>query len=201
MDAWHWLSHDQTLRGGAPAPPDDVPLVHHGPLVLRGAGFHASVGILDAMKYAPGPVVCRVDVGEERLGGPDKLVARVRTIRWRIDATAVLERFLRRCAEDVAHLWPMPGPVRRFLASGADRDAAVRALAECASVGPGRAARAAAAQALTPVDAGSACSVAGSVACLARWAAWDDAGDEADSELLARQSARLAAWVTEAAGR
>ena len=61
--AWHFVG--ATLRDGRPIPPDGEWLVHDGPLVLCHSGLHCSIDPFDALSYAPGPVLCRVEYGGE----------------------------------------------------------------------------------------------------------------------------------------
>ncbi len=117
MKAWHFTS--DTLRDGSPIPVDGETLRHDGDLVMCEQGLHASVQIIDALKYAPGNKICRVVLGgAESQGHDDKLVARERTILWRLDAKGILSKFARLCALDVIHLWDAPDIVVRFLKTG-----------------------------------------------------------------------------------
>jgi hypothetical protein len=106
MKAWHFVS--DTLRDGRPVPADGEVLVHEGPLKLCASGLHASKNILDALQYAPGSIICRVEVGGEIIHGDDKLVCSERTILWRASGEQVLRKFARMCALDVLHLWDAP---------------------------------------------------------------------------------------------
>lgn len=154
--AWHFVN--AALRDGRPVPADGEKLTHEGPLVPCASGLHASERLIDALQYAPGWVLCRVQMGGTIKRESDKLVARTRTILWRIDATEVLREFARRCAIDVAHLWDMPPIVRQYLETG---DESIRVAAEAAA----RAATEAAARA-----------AARDAAWAAAWAAaWDAA--------------------------
>jgi hypothetical protein len=114
--AWHFVG--DTLRDGRPIPADSVVLKHEGPIVLCESGLHASVRILDALGYAPGTTVCRVELTGTIFEDGDKLAASERTILWRLDATDVLRAFARRCALDVVHLWDAPEIVRTYLETG-----------------------------------------------------------------------------------
>ena len=60
------------------------------PLELCRHGYHASTDILDAMKYAPGPILRRVRCSGKIIEQNDKLVCRRRTEIWRYDCTRVL---------------------------------------------------------------------------------------------------------------
>ena len=124
MIAYHFVG--ETLRDGSPVPADGVKLVYPGRPVLCQSGLHASVDPWDALKYAPGPILCRVEVGGTVEVDSDKVVGTERTILERRDATAMLWRFARSQARSVVHLWDAPEVVRRYLESGDEtlRDAA-----------------------------------------------------------------------------
>jgi hypothetical protein len=117
-------------HGDTRVPKDGEVLRHFGWIELCESGLHASRSPLDALRWAPGPMICRVECGGETLHGRDKLVCAERTILWRADATDVLQRFARLCALDVSHLWDMPPVMKRYLRTGdetiknAARDAA-----------------------------------------------------------------------------
>ena len=121
------------------------------------SGLHASKSILDALRYAPGPYVWRVDVTHDLVIGDDKFVGSSRKALWGIDATSILQRFARLCASDVLHLWDAPEVVVDFLKSG---DMALR-----------KDATNAAAYAATNVDAYAAAAYAANAAAYAANAA------------------------------
>jgi hypothetical protein len=87
------------MRDGRPVPADGEVLVHEGPLILCASGLHASKNILDALQYAPGSIICRVEVGGEIIHGYDKLVCSERTILWRASGEQVLRKFARMCED------------------------------------------------------------------------------------------------------
>ena len=125
IEAWHFCA--DTLRDGRPIPPDGEWLVHDGDVIPCKSGLHASIRLIDALEYAPGSTLCRVILrGDIQHHGNDKIVGRERQIVWRIDATAVLREFARKCALDVIHLWSAPDVVRKYLETGDEslRDAA-----------------------------------------------------------------------------
>lgn len=131
MLAWHFTRADRRLRYG------DGRLVrvgetlrHDGCVRLCASGLHASVALIDALKYAPGPYVWRVRLGGEIVPGDDKVAASERTALWGYDASDVLRDFARRCALDVAHLWDVPPVVARWLRTG---DESIRAAAVTAA--------------------------------------------------------------------
>ncbi len=199
---WHFLPEDRRLRDGEPAPADGVALRYEGPLELCTSGLHASRRILDALRYAPGPIVCRVRLGEEIIEGGDKLVATERTILWRYDATEVLQAFARACASDVLYLWDAPSIIRYYLSTGdeslreaAKAEAAAWAAAQAAeTVAVAEAAAWAAAWAVTGwAVAGRAVAVAVAAAVAAAAAATATATATAAAEAEAAEAAD-AAW-------
>lgn len=94
MEAWHWVSADRMTRFEP-----RVPIVAgetlrvDPPVEMCNHGLHASVRALDALQYAPGPIICRVRLSGEIVQGDDKLVASERTVLWMYDASAVLHEF------------------------------------------------------------------------------------------------------------
>ena len=107
--AWHFVG--KRLRDGRPVPKDGVWLEHQEPLVLCESGLHASVDPWDAVRYAPGPILCRVEMGGAILHGTDKMVATRRRIVARIDATDLLRYFARMRALSVIDWYPDPPDV------------------------------------------------------------------------------------------
>ena len=145
-----------------------------GPVVPCKRGFHGSELALDALQYAPGLHLWRVELGGEIVphGDPvDKHAASERTTLAGGDATGLVLSWVRWCALEVVELWSAPEVVRRWLETG---DPALREQAEA------EAARAAAAYA-----AGAAAYAASAAAYAAGAAAW---------------AARAAAWAARAAG-
>lgn len=93
MKAWHFVG--DTLRDERPVPADGEWLVHDGPVVLCEQGLHASIDPFDALQYAPGAILCRVELGGEIMHSNDKLAASKRRIIARRDMTDVLRYFAR----------------------------------------------------------------------------------------------------------
>jgi hypothetical protein len=153
-------------------------------LTLCKWGLHASEWIIDALKYAPGPMVYRVRLHGEILRGDDKACATHRTYIAGIDATGILRDFARKCALGVIHLWDAPDIVRQYLETG---DESLRA-----------AARDAASAAASDAAWGAAWAAARDAAWDAAWtAAWDAARAEARAAARAEawDAARDAAWT------
>ena len=172
-----------------------------GDIVPCHHGLHLSKRIIDALNYAPGPVIYRV-VGSGVIiphGDPvDKYACSERTyIAGGIDISNTLRLFARKCALDVIHLWNHPPDiVIKYLKTG---DEAIRAAAcaaayaaACAAAG---AASWAAAYAAAGV-AGASWAVARDAAGAASWAAaYAAAGDAGASWAAARDAACAASWV------
>ena len=127
IKAWHFVG--KTLRDGRPVPKDGVWLKHEGEMILCKSGFHASKDPFDALTYAPGSTLCRVELrGQiQEHGNPaDKLVANERRIIARMDADEMLRYFARMQALSVVHLYDAPDVVLDYLMTGDEkiRDAA-----------------------------------------------------------------------------
>ena len=99
--------------------------------MLCESGLHASVKPLDALKYAPGNTLCRVELAGEILEEADKCVAARRRIIWRFNAESLLREFARWCAIQVIDEWDAPDVVKRYLEIG---DESLREEARVASV-------------------------------------------------------------------
>jgi len=146
------------LRNGGPIPTVGVWLEHTGPVAPCESGLHASEHPFDALTYAPGEMLHRVELEGDLMahGDPtDKWVGRRRRILASIDATAILREFARWCALQVIDLWDAPPVVREFLTTGDE------------SLG------AAAGAAAWDVGADAAQDAAGDAAWTAAWTAWD----------------------------
>ncbi len=109
MKAYHFVN--ETLRDGRPVPKDGVWLNHPDQLVMCSSGLHASVHPIDALRYAPGNTLCRVELDGEIIKDKDKLVVEKRKIIWRIDAEELLKAFARWCAIQVIDKWDAPDVV------------------------------------------------------------------------------------------
>ena len=97
-------------------------------------GLHLSRKPLDALEYAPGPIIYKV-IGSGVIcphGEPvNKYVCSERTyIAGGIDASNTLWKFARMCALDVIHLWNAPDVVVEYLKTGNEK---LRAASRAAS--------------------------------------------------------------------
>src|SRR3990172_11393216 len=91
---WHFLPADGRLGWGSCEVVEAGRTYRaKGPLVLCENGMHASRRAIDALPYAPGPVVSRVELLGERLDAADKACARERSVLWLAGATPVLHEF------------------------------------------------------------------------------------------------------------
>ena len=191
MKAWHFAQDDMKLgyEDGRKIRVGKT-LKHKGKLVMCESGLHASAKILDALSYARGNMICRVELGGEIVRGDDKCVASERTCLWVVSGEKLLRKFACMCALDVTHLWDAPEIVVRYLKTQDEsiRDAA-RDAARCAAWDAARdAARCAAWYA--------ARDAAGYAAGYAAWdAARDAAGAAARCAAKAKQEKRLLRMV------
>ena len=211
IEAYHFID-GHTLRDGTKAPRNGKWLRHPGAVVMCESGLHASRHPFDALTYAPGATLCKVLVCRDVQEDKDKLVARERVIVARIDATALLRRFARRCALDVLGSIPdAPEILVQYLKTGDEsiRSAARNAAWSAAENAAESAARSAAERAARSAAESAAESAAWSAARNAAWsaaesAAWSAARSAARSaaeraarsaaERAARSAARSAAW-------
>lgn len=109
---WHFLREDRRLRWGSraivepgdtfrvdfPHKSEDDGQIYNKPTLCK-AGLHASRRAIDALQYAPGPIICRVTLAGDVVEDKAKAAARERTVLWMADATNTLHEFACRCAE------------------------------------------------------------------------------------------------------
>ena len=182
MIAYHFICRENGkdyLRDRSEAPPDGVWLEFNDPLIMCESGLHFSVDPFDALQYAPGEILCQVEIGGEIIMRDYKGVCSRRKIIRRFDATEGLRYFARTQALSVIHLWEPPEIVLDWLMAG---DEAMRAAAWDAAWDAAQDA-ARAARAAARADAWDA----------ARAAARDAA--RADAGAVARDAAGDAAWA------
>lgn len=134
IKAWHFLSADRRLRYGSREIVEagktytcDWPYrygdsVYEKPTMCA-AGMHGSKRVLDALSYAPGPIVCRVEIYGDVVREKNKLVGRYRSVLAMADAHDVLVEFACTCAEhalkrhwhsDDRRPWQATAAVRRY---------------------------------------------------------------------------------------
>jgi hypothetical protein len=196
MIAWHFLKSDRKLAYS----PHTIVFtgqrltVDPGRLGLCEYGLHASERALDALKYAPGPIVCRVRLGGSILTGEDKACASERTVIAMADATETLRVFARACALDVLDKWDAPAVVREYLETG-NEDLRVAAEAAARSAAESAADSARSAWPAAWSAARSAESAAWSAAWSAELAAWS--AESAEAAARSKQNTRLEAMLLE----
>jgi hypothetical protein len=193
IDAWHFLRADgkTNYEPHVLVAAGETLTVDYAPILCE-RGLHASVRALDAFRYAPGPIACRVKVWGEVVIGDDKLAGTHRQCVSMIDATNILHEFACRSAEaalllaDVTDMrcWQAIEAKRAWLRKEIG-DAELAAAWDAAWDAARAAARAAAWD--------EAWDAAWDAARAAAWAAaWDEAWDEAWD--AARAAAWAAAW-------
>lgn len=98
---WHFLCISRKLKYEpyTTVNPGDT-LMMNPPIELCKRGFHASERAIDALMYAPGPIVCRVRLSGDLRHGKYKSVVTQRTVLWMFDATEILHELACRYAYD-----------------------------------------------------------------------------------------------------
>ena len=202
MKAWHFANKNSTLnycdgRKIIVGETHTISTEERGLRLCRW-GLHGSKRLIDALQYAPGPMLYRVELGGEIIKGDDKAVATERTYLWGISAEHLLRDFARRCALDVVHLWGAPGVVVKYLKTGDEsiRDAALDAARDAAWDAALDAARDAAWDAARDAAWDAARDAAWDAARAAAWgAAWGAAWAAAWAAARDRQNRRATAMV------
>lgn len=122
MVGWHFLPDDKRMQFGK-RELVEVGKTYEavGLLRLCKNGMHASRRIIDALKYAPGPICCKVELRKEIIEDIDKAVARARHVIAMVDATKILHEFACLCAEDALKLVSSPADPRLSAAIMAKR--------------------------------------------------------------------------------
>jgi hypothetical protein len=103
VEAW-WFSNTSHRLGYENRQKAAIGITHtiDGQPVLCKHGLHASATILDAFRYADGPVAWRVALSGTVVHGEDKIVATERTyLQGGIPIGTPLRKFIRMCALDV----------------------------------------------------------------------------------------------------
>jgi len=90
--AWHFVRNGRNLRDGQPLVVGKT-YHHKGFVKMCHSGLHASRRVLDALQYAPGCILCEVEVWGDVVEDSNKLVGRHRTVLSATDVTNVLHEF------------------------------------------------------------------------------------------------------------
>lgn len=104
---WHFLPADRRLQysdGRRVVKGRILRVDDSRPLVLCGYGLHASPTVMNALEYAPGPVLCRVELIGPRLDGNGKSCAYARRVLAWADASSMLRLWACWC---VRRVWPL----------------------------------------------------------------------------------------------
>ena len=114
---WHFCN--DTLRDGSPIPAEGEWLEYKGEVKICKSGLHFSDTPFDALEYAPGAILCYVELEDVVERQSDKGVCRRRKIIAKGDATEALRYFARMQALSVIHLADEPAEVVcDYLATG-----------------------------------------------------------------------------------
>jgi hypothetical protein len=96
--AWHFINERRTLNpnygvGDMAVEPGYIySIADHETPTLCECGMHGSRRAIDALQFAPGPIICRVRIWGDVHEDKDKLVGRHREVLWMADATEALHR-------------------------------------------------------------------------------------------------------------
>jgi len=100
MRGYHFVREDRTLCDGQKLRVGKVYRLPPGAQpALRKHGYHASADVLDALGYAPGPILCRVELRGAIVHGSNKAVATKCKVLSARDVTRELHEFAVWCAE------------------------------------------------------------------------------------------------------
>jgi len=100
MHGYHFVREDRTLCDGQKLRVGKVyRLPPGGKPALRKHGYHASADVLDALSYASGPILCRVELRGAIVHGSNKAVATECKVLSARDVTRELYEFALWCAE------------------------------------------------------------------------------------------------------
>lgn len=120
MRAWYFSNLDRKLRyEDGRSIKIGATHKHSGKVVLCQSGLHASMRAFDALKWAPGPVLWRVECAGDMVYDFDKLACSERKyIDCGMDISEMLNAYARWCAASVMHLWDCPDIVKSYLLTG-----------------------------------------------------------------------------------
>jgi len=107
-----------TLRNGMAIPPIGVWIRHIGEIRAGQSGLHMSEHPFDALEYARGPLLHRVEIHGEVERCDKRVVGRRRRILETIDMSPILWAFARWNAAAVLDIWSAPAVVREFILTG-----------------------------------------------------------------------------------
>ena len=114
--AYHFTG--SKLRDGRDVPAIGEWLEHKGPAFLCQSGLHASRTPFQALSFAPGFQLHKVEIDGIVAETDDKLVATKRKIITSLDAKEIILSFARKQALSVIHLYDCPQVLREWLETG-----------------------------------------------------------------------------------
>jgi hypothetical protein len=91
--AWHFLADNRLMRDGYGPVEAGWTYMYDGLPIPCHQGLHASRRAIDALDFAPGAVICRVECAGRVVEGHNKLACTERTVLWMADATEALHLF------------------------------------------------------------------------------------------------------------
>ena len=105
IKAWHFVADDRMLahQPGLEVAPGYI-YSEDGPIVICESGLHGSRNLLDALNYAPGSYLCRVEMWGDVTDLNDKLVARHRHVIAAKDVAPELRLWACWCVRQQWHL-------------------------------------------------------------------------------------------------
>ena len=105
IKAWHFVADDRMLahQPGLEVVPGYI-YSEDGPIVVCESGLHGSRKLRDALTYAPGSYLCRVEMWGDVTEYDDKLVARHRHVIAAKDVSAELRLWACWCVRQKWHL-------------------------------------------------------------------------------------------------
>ena len=201
--AYHF-TNGMKLRDGQPLKVGKT-YKYEGELEMCAKGYHASVDIVDALYYAPGFQVSRVECSGDMKKQSDKLVCRNRKVLWTMDAKAIILKWSIRVATDAVKMVRKTSTDKAWNAwadlwiSGKDRTYAHAAAANAAAYAAANAANAAAAYAAHAAAANAAYAAHAAAANAAAANAANAAAADAAYAAHANAAAYAAAHASAAA--
>ena len=103
MLSWHWLCEDMTAgHGTEPAWTEGEERTIKGrkKIVICEHGYHSSPSPFDGLVFAPGPILCLVEISEPVASQHDKHVSKSRKLIKAIDVSQQLREFACDVAEE-----------------------------------------------------------------------------------------------------
>lgn len=110
MLAWHFIKKNKRMGYGdnRKVKAGKTYKLKTGDPELCENGMHGSKRLIDALRYAPGCILCRVNITGNIIKGDNKIVGRERMVLWMVDATNILHEFACLCTEDALSLMDSP---------------------------------------------------------------------------------------------